>query len=260
MVPVPVATGVGSAPAFSSEFRCIEGLTKAFASLRDPRDRRGRRHPLGAILNLVLVGLLRGCENASQIYHFGRMNPPLLAGLGFGASKRPRVAGRQGVIYCPNEDTISSVLGRIAPRALNKALGRWLGAMLADDVVASVDGKALRGSGNYVLSLFVHSIGHVIWQEDIGSKQNELSVLKRHLPHILAQFPQLSLLTGDAAFGHKIIAQQVIEARRNYFLQLKSPHETDVGIARDAFSQITRSRKAEASTVDKRGGRRGGNW
>lgn len=260
MVSVPVVSGARRAALLSSESRCTQGLTEAFASLADPRDGRGLRHPLAAILNLVMVGLLRGCQNASQIYHFGKTNPDVLVEMGFSSTKRTRVAERRGVVYAPNEDTISSVLGMITPRALNKALGRWLGAMLCDDAVVSVDGKALRGSGDYVLSFFVHSVGQVIWQQDIGSKENELSALRRQLPQILAKFPQISLLTGDAAFGHKIIAQQIIAARRDYFLQLKSPHDTDVSIARDAFSQITQSRKAAAATVGKRGVRKGRNW
>lgn len=131
--------------------------------------------------------------------------------------------------------------------------------MLAGRVTAAVDGKALRGSGGYVLSVFVDELRQVLWQQDVGEKTNELSTLERVLPQILAAFPQLALLTGDAAFCHKPIARQIVDAGRDYFLQLKSPHDTDVGIAAEAFDQITKARKPLSDTVDKRGGPTDGN-
>lgn len=233
---------------------CRAGLLEAFRTIEDPRDPRGRRYELAPLLAFTVVALLAGCSNVSQIYHFGCMQPQLLKALGFRPTKRCRLLPRQGVIFSPNEGTIALVLSRIPSEVVNRTLGVWLGRMLAQRVTASVDGKALRGAQGFVLSLFVDEIGQVVWQEDVGEKANELSTLKRVLPKILEAFPQLALFTGDAAFCHKPIARGIVEAGRDYFLQLKSPHETDLKIAADGFSQLTGSRKALAQRAEKRGG------
>jgi hypothetical protein len=57
--------------------------------------------------------------------------------------------------------------------------------MIVRGAVAVIDGKALRGTDYYVLSLFVNDLCHVAWQEDIGKKENEQSALERILPAIL---------------------------------------------------------------------------
>lgn len=231
---------------------CRAGLLEAFRIIEDPRDPRGCRYELAPLLAFTVVALLAGCTNVSQIFHFGCVQPDLLKALGFRPTKRCYLSGRRGVIFSPNEGTIALALSRISGEQVNLALGGWLGRMLAQRVTASIDGKALRGSKGFVLSVFVDEVGQVVWQEDVGEKANELSTLKRVLSQILKAFPQLALLTGDAAFCHKTIARGIAEAGRDYFLQLKSPHETDVGIAADAFSQITAAREPLATTVEKR--------
>jgi len=117
---------------------------------------------------------------------------------------------------------------------------------------AAIDGKALRGTKDYVLSVFVNDICQVVWQEDVGSKENELSCLERSISAILSNYPNLRLFTGDAAFCHKSIARCLIQAKRDYFLQLKAPHATDVTLAKRAFAQL-RETPALAKDVEKRG-------
>ena len=237
------------------EETCRAGLLSAFQSISDRRDSRGRRHDLAPQLCLVVVALLSGCENVTHIRQFGFAHPEVLAALGFRPSKRPRNRARRGVIFSPDEETLAAALAQVSPDDLNRCLGAWLAAMLEKEETASIDGKALRGSKGYVLSVFVDRIRHVVWQQDVGEKANELSTLEGALAQILASYPRLALVTGDAGFGHKSIARGVAAARRDYFLQLKSPHETDVGIAREAFAQITQARKPLSRTVEKRGAR-----
>jgi len=59
-------------------------LTDVLASLPDPRSRRGRRHPLAAVLGLVTLGLLLGRRSLDAIAQLGRnYGPPLAHALGF---------------------------------------------------------------------------------------------------------------------------------------------------------------------------------
>jgi hypothetical protein len=80
-----------------------------------------------------------------------------------------------------------------------------------------------------------------------------VSALEASLGAILAQYPQIRLLTGEAMFCQKSIARIIHEARRHYFLQLKSPHQTDVEIASDTLKQCLIGEPPQARTEDKRG-------
>lgn len=242
------------APALSPATQCLLDVFSTIPSSRDPR---GSFYPLPAVLALVVIALLSGCKNPSQIYAFGQVHPLLLPKLGFRPRRRPRKAEHKGLITAPNEDTIGNILKTLSHDELNQKFALFLGRMVARGAVAAVDGKALRGSQDHVLSVFVNEIGQVAWQEDVGAKENELRTLERALPQVLKQYPQLKLLTGDAGFCHKSIARELVKARRDYLLQLKSPHNTDVALAQDSFAQLTAATPPLARSEGKRGAPRG---
>lgn len=87
--------------------------------------------------------------------------------------------------------------------------------------------------------------------------ENELSALLRILPTLLARLSKVSLFSTDAGFCHKEVARLLVEKKRDYLLQLKAPHTTDVAVAKGAFEQLTRLPPC-ASTVEKRGARAAG--
>lgn len=228
-------------------------LLECFSKLPDRRKPRGLQHPLPAILSLCLVALLNGCKNPTQIFVFGKSRAGLLSRLGFRPPKQRRGPKPEGGISCPNEDTIAATLRRVTPDEFNSCIGAWLAGQLPARVEAACDGKALRGTEEHVLEILVNKLCLVVWQFPVGEKENELSALEAKLAAILAAFPQLKLLTGDAMFCHKSIARILVEARRHYLLQLKSPHKTDVEIARYAMWQLAKSTAPLASATEKRG-------
>jgi hypothetical protein len=209
----------------------LRSLADVFASIPDPRKPRGVRHPLGALLSLTVVGLLCGAENPEQISRFAANHPDLLAPLGFRPPKRARVASRRGVIAPPSNDMVARALALVDGAMLNRCLGEWLGRLVAPREMAAIDGKALRGQGDHVLSVYCPSLAHVLWQEGVGEKENELSALLRILPQLLDMLAKVRLFTGDAGFCHKAVAAILVEKRRDYLLQLKAPHTTDVRLA-----------------------------
>jgi hypothetical protein len=247
--PAPVAVEESNQPGVRNEpLRC---LLDVFSSLHCSRDARGKRYELAPTLALVVVATLAGCKNPSQICVFGRSRCGLLGKLGFRPRKRPRRKEDKGKLTGPNEDTIASILQRLSEAELNRVFALFLSRMVSRGAVAAIDGKALRGTDDYVLSVFVNDICQVVWQENVGTKENELSALERSLSMILEKYPQIKLFTGDAAFCQKSIVKKLIQAKRDYFLQLKSPHKTDVAIAEDAFAQLRR-RPAAAKSAEKR--------
>jgi DDE family transposase len=65
-------------------------LSEALAMVPDPRQRRGLRHPLTAVLSLTVVAILAGMRNLEAIAQFGRDHRPALAhALGFRRRKTP---------------------------------------------------------------------------------------------------------------------------------------------------------------------------
>ena len=218
-------------------------LAGVFALLKDGRKPRGRQYALPAVLLLCLIAILHGCRNPTQIYQFGKCRPPLLRRLGFRPPHRRRGKNLKpkDALSCPNEDTIATLLRSLDAEEFNAAIAIWVARMLPGQVRAACDGKALKGAEEHVLEVFINDLRLVAWQMPVGEKENELSALEKHLAAILARYPQIKLLTGDAMFCQKTIAQTLLDARRHYFLQLKAPHTTDVALAQHALSQYSRT-------------------
>src|SRR4030081_1920614 len=65
-------------------------LLEVLAQIPDPRSRRGRRHPMPAILSLAVLAMLTGCKSYEAIAQFGRDKGFALAhALGFTRGKTP---------------------------------------------------------------------------------------------------------------------------------------------------------------------------
>ena len=239
------------------EQRSITCLLEVFAALGDSRKKKGIRFGRVPVLCLTLIALLAGKRNPSQIADFARRRLELLKRLGFEPPKRPRRKDRQGVIQCPGRITLGRLLAGVDGRQFNQLFARWMCRMLVGGERACIDGKALRGADQYVLSVFVNGLRQTVWQLDVGDKENELSALERALPEILAHYKEIKLFSGDAAFCQKPIARELAKARRDYILQLKASQPTDFALAQDSFAQITAARPPEARTVEKRGARKG---
>ncbi|CAN5340868.1 hypothetical protein BH09SUM1_BH09SUM1_22870 [soil metagenome] len=218
-------------------------LADVFALLKDARKSKGRQYPLPSVLLLCLVAILHGCRNPTQIYVFGKCRPPLLRRLGFRPPHRRRgmTPKPKDAVACPNEDTIATLLRSLDGEEFNSAIAIWVARMIPRQVHAACDGKALKGAEEHVLEVFINDLRLVAWQMPVGEKENELSSLEKHLAAILARYPQIKLLTGDAMFCQKTLAQTLLDARRHYFLQLKAPHSTDVSLAQHALSQYSRT-------------------
>ena len=84
----------------------LEGVT-------DPRDRRGVRHPLPAVLCLAVTGILAGCRSLTAIWeHAADLEPADLEALGPGEGRA-----------LPSESTIRRVLKDLDPGDLDARAG-----------------------------------------------------------------------------------------------------------------------------------------
>jgi hypothetical protein len=110
-------------------------LVEALAGVPDPRDRRGRRHSLAAILTLGVAAMLSGARSIYAIYQWGRVqSPEVVRSMGFTRDRTPSVS------------TLDVVFRELDVGAFESVLTRWAESQYGDRVeVISVDGKALRG-------------------------------------------------------------------------------------------------------------------
>jgi hypothetical protein len=189
-------------------------LVEALASVPDPRKRRGVRHPLTAVLSLTVVAILAGCKSLEAIAQFGREHGmPLRHALGFTR------------LDCPTKSCLSKLFRRLDINALESALSRWILTRIGDgwDAVA-VDGKTLRGSkdgdapGVHLLSAYVPAAAAVIAQMRVDAKTNE----HKAALELLGVLPiQGKVVTGDAMFTHRDVAEVIVEGGGDYILIVK---------------------------------------
>jgi hypothetical protein len=190
-------------------------LQEALAQIPDPRDPRGVRHPLVAILALTVLAILAGRTGPASIAQFGRSHgAPLAFALGFRRGKTPA------------KSTFSEVFRAIDPDALEQALSRWIAGRQQDAgwVHVALDGKTLRGSadgqapGVHLLAAYAPQAKAVLAQMRVDAKTNE----HKAALSLLGVLPLVGkIITGDAMFAQKEVAEKIREGGGDYVLVVK---------------------------------------
>lgn len=190
-------------------------LVEALAQVPDPRDPRGVRHPLVAILSLAAVAILAGNTGPQAIHEFGRRHGKSLAfALGFRRGKTPA------------QSTLSEVFRALDAAALERALSRWVASRQADAGwrAIALDGKTLCGSadgeapGVHLLSAYAPEAKAVLAQMRVDAKTNE----HKAALELLGVLPlKDKVVTGDAMFAQKDVAEAIREAGGDYVLVVK---------------------------------------
>jgi DDE_Tnp_1-associated/Transposase DDE domain len=189
-------------------------LAAVFATLPDPRSRRGRRYPLPAVLNLVAVALLSGLRSLEAVAQFGRDHGAALAwALGFPSAATPCKA------------TLSNLLRRLDVAAYEAALTAWVLTRCPDlGPTLAIDGKALRGSATYdapgvhLLAAYASRVAAVVAQIRVSNKTNE----HKAALELLGVLPLAGkVVTGDAMFCHQDVCEKVLEGGGDYVWTVK---------------------------------------
>ena len=193
--------------------RSPASLLELFEWIPDPRDPRGRYHPLSAILGLVAVALLAGCRGLDAIVQFGRDHgPPLAHRLGFRRGKTPA------------KSTLSEVLRAIDAEAVERVVRAWIGARTPPSAVLALDGKVRRGSastdraGLHLLALYAPEVGAVLGQQPVPASTNEYKVALE----LLGVLPlKGTVVTGDAMFCQPEVCRVIRQHGGDYLLTVK---------------------------------------
>jgi DDE_Tnp_1-associated len=234
-----------------------DSLLAAMRRLTDPRKPRGVRHPFAALLALTLLGLLCRQPDFLSIArwaddHWGRLRDAL------GFTRR----------RAPHNTTLSRACARFSLEEFREAVLAWLPELAGQPRVkaAAVDGKTSKQSRDadgdpiHLLNVFAHDLKVCLAQWKVGDgKDTEPEVLKAHLDELFAAYPGLQLLTGDALFCQRPLAELIVARRRHYLLAVKDNQPDLLEAARAAFAGAP-AQTAGASTCEKKRGRssRGG--
>jgi hypothetical protein len=184
----------------------LVSLVDVFASLPDPRDRSGLRHPLSAILTHATVAMLAGARSLEAIAQFGRDRGEAFAkALGYVHPKLPCKA------------TFHNVFKSMGASAFEKALTCWLTQRVdAGWKKLSIDGKTLCGTtgeqlpGVHLLAAFAHEAKSALAQMSVDAKTNEHKAALELLDMVGVKD---KLIMGDAMFCQRELSKKVLEKK-----------------------------------------------
>jgi hypothetical protein len=195
-------------------------LLELFGQIPDPRRAEGKRHPLPAVLSLVVLAMMGGMRGLQGIVDFGRNLPAdVVLSLGF---TRPKTLAKS---------TLSEILRAIDIKAFEAAIGRWLQRQ-ADQhgwKAIAIDGKSLRGSTGeqlpavHLVAGYAHEAQVVLAQLRVDCKTNE----HKAALELLGLLPLAgAVVTADAMFTHADFCKEIRQAGGDYFLAVKENQPT----------------------------------
>ncbi len=192
-------------------------LSEVFASVADPRDPRGLRHPLARVLVIAQAAVAAGARTLLGISEWaGDVDREVLSRLGIDAGVR-----------LPSESTIRRTLAGLDADDLDRRVAVWMATRvghIAGRTVIAVDGKSLRGgtpAGGvmpHLLAALHHSTGVVAGQRAVATKSNEIPAL----PLLLAGFDlEGVVVTADALHCQRGTAAYITSRDGHYVLTVK---------------------------------------
>jgi len=204
------------------ESKQVASLLEALKRVPDHHTPEGRRRPLPAVLALVTVATICGCQGQRAIGAWGRLQ-----------SRKVRRALGFRKVRTPARSTIHEVLKWLDVVSFEAALRDWasgLGATEKGELRAiAIDGKTMRGTvgkvtpGVHVLSAFDVGSGIVVASTSLEGRGGELQAA-----HTLVAAMSLegAVLTGDAAFAQRDLCRAVVEGGGDYVFTVKDNQPT----------------------------------
>ncbi len=196
-------------------------LVDVFATVADPRARRGIRHRLAVVLTVATAAVLAGARSLLAISEWvAEVDRDALSQLGIDP----------GVVL-PSESTIRRTLAALDGDDLDARMGAWLSIRVGDLAgrrVLAVDGKSMRGARRgavmpHLLAAVDHQHGVVHGQRAVPATGSEITVL----PELLAEMDLTGVVvTADALHCQRDTATWLIAHGADYTLTVKGNQPT----------------------------------
>ena len=198
-------------------------LMDILAEVPDPRNAKGKRHPLCAILALAVIALMCGYRSYSAIAEWGRTyGSDLVKALGFTRAKTPCAA------------TLHNLFKKLDIAQLEAVLSQWGVETLESHPVAcpplavAIDGKLLRGSAkqqatvSHLLSVVSHQLGVTLAQKAVDTQTNEIPISTE----ILSAFDVKGMIvTTDALLTQRHFCKTVCALDADYVVPVGLNHK-----------------------------------
>jgi predicted transposase YbfD/YdcC len=195
-------------------------LIEIFADMPDMRSRRGKRHPLSAILAMACCAILCGYRSYSAIAEWGRKYGTGIAhALGFTHTT-------------PCAATLHTIFRHVDRDALEERLGTWAERVVVStpaapamgEVAVALDGKTLRGSrkqgapGVHLLSALSHHVGLTLAHQAVDAKTNEITQVETVLRQLVLNG---RVVTMDALLTQRSVAQTMVDHGGDYVMTVQ---------------------------------------
>lgn len=200
------------------EDSCPAGnLLERLAQIPDPRGRRGRRHPLAAMLTAIVCAILTGSRGYRAIAQWVRsQNTTVWQWLGF--HRKP-----------PCANSFRNLLLALEPEILENVLRQWMADIVELPPVNEVqpiamDGKTLcntltaHARNVHLLSLLDQATGGVLSQQAVPPTTNEAKTAIKLLKTIILKG---RLITGDAIFCQRELCEEIVDSGGDYLFVVK---------------------------------------
>lgn len=245
--------------------KLTHSLYEALQHIPDPRRGAGRRYRLAVVLCLICVAKLAGETTLKGITEWVRLRAQTFVAA-FGLTRETM----------PCQMTYKRVLDRIDGQTLVEILSAFFTRWEAEErcgeepsrlqteaghrehAQVAIDGKAVRSTSReahrvHQLSAYDVTTGVVLFQVNVGEKQNEISALK---PLLTSSFVHGRILTADAMHTQTEMCSTIHRFGGYYLLFAKDNQPTLATDLADFFSDPPWGwQRAEVQTWDKAHGR-----
>ncbi|GAB2473926.1 ISAs1 family transposase [Xylanimonas ulmi] len=189
------------------------------AGVVDPRDPRGRRHTVAALLAVAVGAVLTGARGFTAIAQWAKdAGPARLAVLGM-----RKVA---------DESTFRRVFARLDADGLDQTLGAWAVTRVrtvGGRRVLAIDGKAVRGARkrgaavSFLVAALEHTTGVVAGQVGIDDKSSEITAARTLIERLDLDG---AVVTMDALHAQRETAAKIRAAGADFVLAVKGNQKT----------------------------------
>ena len=195
-------------------------LAAVFATLPDPRARRGRRYSVPFLPTCLVAALLCQCNSTHAVEQWCAAHRPLLARV-FGP---PRFLTPSGSLY-------RRLLPRLSVEHLEWALAAWVRATrpVEDRGPVAVDGTTVRGAGAgeraapHLLAFCAHTSQETLLRAPVGEKTDEIPVAQALIPFLTRNG---RVCTADAPHTQTAFVRSVRAAGGHVVLAVKDNQPT----------------------------------
>ena len=198
----------------------LKTLHDAFLEVPDPRRPQSRRHPLGAMMTLIALGLLMGGRDMLNIWRrVAKLDERQRAAIGLRV--RHKESGR---LKMPGYDALNDLMNAIDPKTYSDALNKWLQAntgILPRSL--AIDGKSIGdGKCGMIITLCRHEDGRPVAMIPATGKKEDSEVSEARA--LLAD-PQVrlenALVTADPLHNKELTLRTIIEKGGDYLIGTK---------------------------------------